>query len=112
MGRGIRQIITERKSTVLQWEERGFPSIVIYLVGTLNLVGALFIIVGFLVPIVSLFFSIFMASTIYVQRYVLKRSYFGHGVPSYELNIIYFLMAVLFLVIGGGPFSIDSALGF
>ena len=111
VGRGVRHLFTARKETIKQWTERGIPAEAIYLVGVLNFIGALFLIAGFLVTIVSACFAIFMASTIYAQRYLLKRPYFGHGVPSYELNLLYFVLAILFIVVGGGPFSVDSLLG-
>ncbi len=101
----------ERQKTIETWRKEKIPSIVIYLVALLDSVGALFFVIGFLVPIVSFCLAIFMISTIFVQRKILKTRYFGHGLPSYELNVIYFLLFVLFALIGGGPYSVDHLIG-
>ena len=111
LGRGVRHMFKERQKTVEMWGKEKVPSVAIYLVGILDSFGALFLIVGLLVPIVSTCFAIFMISTIFVQRKILKTRYFGHGIPSYELNVIYFLLFVLFALIGGGPYSVDHLIG-
>lgn len=101
----------ERKKTVETWGKENIPAPVIYMVGVLDSFGALLLVIGLLVPFVSICFAIFTTSTIFVQRKILKTRYFGHGLPSYELNVIYLSLFILFAIVGGGPYSVDHLIG-
>ena len=58
----------------------------------LNFVGALFLIVGLIVPIVAVFIAIEMIVTAIAQKRKLRVHYFGHSNAGYEINILYLLI--------------------
>ncbi len=111
-GRGIRHLLTQRNETILRWKERGVPAFPTFLAGILNFLGAIFLIIGLVVPIVAIFFAIEMAVTAVMQKKKLKVRYFGHDVAGYEINIVYILICLILVTFGAGNLSIDALIGF
>lgn len=111
IGRGYRHFFTERKETLSRWKELGIPTKATFLAAILNSFGALCLIIGFLVPIVALFFGIEMVITALIQKYKFKAPYFGHAKHGYEINILYLIVALVLVFFGAGPLSVDSVIG-
>jgi uncharacterized membrane protein YphA (DoxX/SURF4 family) len=112
VGRGIRHILTERRQAAEKWKSRGVPPIATNAAGILNFFGALFLMVGLMVPIVASFFAIEMILTAFLQRNTLKSPYFAIKTHGYELNVIYLLLFLVLIVNGAGVLSVDSLIGF
>ena len=110
-GRGYRQLISDRKDVIAFWEAQKVPAIATVAASILNLFGGVFLIFGLLVPVVSIFFAIEMAFTVYLHKYRFKTKYFGHMDAGYELNVVYVLIMITLIVIGAGPISIDQLIG-
>jgi len=77
----------------------------------LEFVGGLFLILGFIVPVAALFYVVFFGSISIVKKTRMGGVYTGQGRPTYEIDIMYLLIAVVLLVLGAGAFSVDSLLG-
>lgn len=101
------------KKTIEVWkQDAGVPAGAIYTQAFLQLGGGIFLIIGLIVPIISLFFAIFMISVAFVrrkQKFTYLQGRTGH---SYEINVLYFLLSITLIVIGAGAFSIDQLIGF
>lgn len=87
------------------------PAFTANIAALLEFVGGLFLIMGFIVPIVSLFYIIFFGSIVVVKKTRMGGIYFGQGKPTYEIDVMYMLVSVVLLVLGAGALSIDSLLG-
>jgi len=105
MGPGMGQTV--------QWvQSMGIHPAAAYSAATLELFGGLFLVVGLIVPVVALFFAIFMASNIVMKKTKMHESYISQGKPSYEVDVLYLGLSLVLLVLGAGAFSLDGALGF
>jgi putative oxidoreductase len=87
------------------------PAATANIAAILEFVGGLFLIVGFIVPIAALFYVIFFGSITIVKKTKMGGVYSGQGKPTYEIDVMYLLIAVVLLVLGAGAFSVDSVLG-
>jgi putative oxidoreductase len=89
----------------------GAPAKVAYAITVLESVGGLFLILGFIVPVVALLLVIEFTAII-IAKFRLKGNYIhGESPLKYEIDLLYFLFAITLLVVGAGAFSIDSYLG-
>jgi putative oxidoreductase len=77
----------------------------------LELFGGIFLIIGLIVPIVSAFFAIFMASNILMKKLKLHQSYIDPAKPSYEIDALYLGLAIVLIVLGAGALSLDGLIG-
>ena len=112
IGRGYRHLFSERNETIQRWKmNRSTPAWAVILAGTLNFFGAIFLIVGLLVPLVAFFFIIEMAITAYLQRKQMKVEYFGHLKAGYEINVLYILISIILIAFGAGAYSLDALIG-
>ncbi len=69
-------------------------------------------IIGLIVPIVGLFFSIFMIANVIMKKTNMKAAYIAQPRrPSYEIDITYLILSMVLIVLGGGALSIDSVIG-
>ena len=97
----------------VQWvQSMGIPSVAAYSAATLELLGGVFLIVGLLVPVVALFFALFMAANIVMKKTKMHEGYISQGKPSYEVDVLYLGLSLVLLVLGAGALSLDGALGF
>jgi uncharacterized membrane protein YphA (DoxX/SURF4 family) len=71
---------------------------------------AVFLLIGFLVPVIELSFAIQMASVSVMKKAKSGATYIAPGKPSYETDVLYLLLAIM-IVLGAGAFSVDGALG-
>jgi putative oxidoreductase len=97
-----------------QWMKgMGIPPITADMVTVLEFVGGIFLILGFLTPLVGLFFVIQFGSIIWMKKSKMHASFIRteQGRPTYEIDAVYLLLALVFLVLGAGPYSLDGILG-
>jgi putative oxidoreductase len=97
-----------------QWlKGMGIPRIAADLVTVLELVGGIFLIIGLLTPLVGLFFVIQFGAIIWMKKSKMHARFISteQGKPTYEIDAVYLLLALVFLVLGAGPFSLDALLG-
>ena len=82
------------------------------LITILEFFGGLFLIVGLIVPVVGLFLTIQFAAITLAKKFKLKGAYAsGQGPVKYEIDVLYLLLAIVLIVLGGGALSLDGALG-
>ena len=87
----------------------GIPAIATYIASILEFFGGIFLIIGLVVPIVGLFFAIFMIANVIMKKTKMKATYITHpSKPSYEIDIIYLIISIVLIVLGAGALSIDS----
>jgi len=72
----------------------------------LEFFGGFFLIIGLIVPIIGLFFAIFMTANV-----IMKTAYIASTKPSFEIDIIYLILSIILIVLGAGAFSVDSVIG-
>jgi len=97
-----------------QWmKSMGIPPITAVLVTVLEFVGGIFLILGLLTPLVGLFFVLQFGSIIWMKKSRMHASFISmeQGKPTYEIDVMYLLLALVFLVLGAGTFSLDHVLG-
>jgi putative oxidoreductase len=97
------------KQTAQQMNQAlGIPIKVTYISSILEFFGGIFLIVGLIVPIVALFFAIYMISIVFMKRKKMKAVYISPQGTSYELDITYIIISIALFALGAGAFSIDS----
>jgi len=97
-----------------QWlKSMGIPPLAADLVTVLELVGGVFLIFGLLTPLVGLLFVVQFGSIIWMKKSKMHASFISveQGKPTYEIDAVYLLLALVFLVLGAGAFSLDNLLG-
>lgn len=112
-----------RSQMIPMMKSMGVPRVGFELAGILEFFGGLFLLVGLLTRLVSIFFVIEMAATtvFYLTKMVNAPIPMGaleqqfkqsHGyLKGWELDTVIIASAVALMVLGGGAFSIDSAIG-
>ena len=74
--------------------------------------GGLFLVIGLIVPVVSLFVAIQMAAITAAKKLKLHGAYVSMKNPvKYEIDILYLLLALTLMVLGAGILSVDGLLG-
>ena len=97
-----------------QWmKSMGIPRITADLVTVLEFIGGIFLILGLLTPLVGLFFVLQFGSIIWMKKSKMHASFVSMepGKPTYEIDVVYLLLTLVFLVLGAGPYSLDNLLG-
>lgn len=74
--------------------------------------GGIALILGALIPLAMLGLAITMAVATCMHAFVMKDPFVaqGPGQGSYELALLYFAIAIMFMAVGPGKFSVDSKL--
>ena len=109
---GYPKIRNMKKTAEEMKEAVDIPAIATYLAIILEFFGGIFLIIGLIVPIVSLFFAIFMIANIIMKKAKMKAKYIAHpDNPSYEIDITYLILSLSLVVLGAGALSIDSFIG-
>ena len=104
--RNMKKTAEEMKKAV------GIPAIATYLAIILEFFGGIFLIIGLIVPIIGLFFAIFMIANIIMKKTKMKAAYIAQlSDPSYEIDITYLILSLSLVVLGAGTLSIDSFIG-
>jgi putative oxidoreductase len=97
-----------------QWmKSMGVPPMTADLATVLEVGGGVFLIIGLLTPLVGLFFVVQFGSIVWMKKSKMHASFISveQGKPTYEIDAVYLLLALVFLVLGAGPFSLDGLLG-
>jgi uncharacterized membrane protein YphA (DoxX/SURF4 family) len=89
----------------------GIPTKATYTAAILEFFGGLFLIIGLIVPIVALFFAIFMIANVIMKKRKMNAAYIASQGVSYEIDITYLIIiSIVLIVIWAGALSIDSAI--
>jgi putative oxidoreductase len=97
------------KQTAQQMNQAlGIPIKVTYIASILEFFGGIFLIIGLIVPIVAIFFAIFMISIVFMKKTKMNAAYISPQGSSYELDISYIIISIALFALGAGAFSIDS----
>lgn len=90
----------------------GAPALSAYLVTIIEFVGGIFLVIGFIVPVVGLFMVVQFGAIILSKKLKLKGVYIsGQGPVKYEIDVLYLMLGLALMVLGAGPLSVDSLLG-
>ena len=105
--------IRASKQTAQQMNQAlGIPIKVTYISSILEFFGGIFLIIGLIVPVVALLFTIYMISIVFMKRKKMKAAYISPQGTSYELDITYIIISIALFALGAGAFSIDSLINF
>lgn len=100
------------KEQSMNWmKSMGLPGMTAVLAAVLEFFGGLFLVFGLIVPIVAFFFVVQFASIILMKRSKMKAVYVSSSKPSYEVDLLYLLLAIILIVLGAGALSIDGLIG-
>ncbi|CAN5247848.1 hypothetical protein BH18THE2_BH18THE2_32970 [soil metagenome] len=99
------------KQTAEETKQLGIPVGATYTATVLELFGGLFLIIGLLVPIIGLFFAIFMIANVVMKKTRMNAAYIATGRASYEIDITYLILSIILIVLGAGALSVDSVIG-
>jgi putative oxidoreductase len=97
--------------TIQSMKGLGIPAGATYAATALELGGGIALILGLLVPIVGLFFVLFMVANSIMKKRKMHADYISAGKPSYEVDVLYLALALALVFLGAGVFSLDGALG-
>jgi putative oxidoreductase len=97
--------------TVQSMKGLGVPAGATYAATALELAGGIALILGLLVPIVGLFFVLFMVANSVMKKRKMHADYISVGKPSYEVDVLYLALALVLVFLGAGVLSLDGALG-
>ena len=90
----------------------GVPPIAARVVTLLEFFGGIFLIAGFLVPLVAAFLIVQFASIVVMKMSKMKAGFMAAGgKPGYEIDVIYLVLSLAILLLGAGAFSLDALLG-
>jgi putative oxidoreductase len=102
--RNLKQTAEETKQTL------GIPIGATYIVTMLEFFGGIFLIIGLIVPIVGIFFAIFMIANVIMKKKRMDAAYIAPGKASYEIDVTYLILSIILIVLGAGALSVDSAI--
>jgi len=97
-----------------QWlKSMRIPPLAADLVTVLEFLGGVFLILGLLTPLLGLFFVVQFGSIIWMKKSKMHAAFISteQGKPTYEIDAVYLLLALVFLVLGAGPLSLDGLFG-
>jgi len=103
--KNLKQAAEETKQTL------GIPIGATYTATILEFFGGLFLIIGLIVPLVALFFAIFMIANVIMKKTRMNAAYIAPGKASYEIDITYLILSIILIVLGAGVLSVDSVIG-
>ncbi len=109
---GYPKIRNMKKTAKEMKQALGIPAVATYVSSILEFFGGIFLIIGLIVPIVALFFAIFMIANVIMKKTKMKAAYIAPpGKPSYEIDITYLILSIVLIVLGAGAWSVDSFIG-
>jgi putative oxidoreductase len=89
----------------------GIPEVATKMGVYLEFFGGIFLVIGLIVPIVGVLFAIYMASIAIVTKTKQHAQYIAPGKPSYEVNVLYLMLAIVLVFLGAGVLSLDRLIG-
>jgi putative oxidoreductase len=103
--------LKSRQQSVNWMRSMGLPGSTAVLASILEFFGGLFLVLGLIVPIVSLFFAIQFTSIVLMKKIKMKAAYVSSVKPTYEIDVVYLLFSIILIILGAGAFSIDRLIG-
>lgn len=100
-----------RERSIKNFETKGVPPIAVLLVAILEFFGGLFLVVGFLVPLIAAFVAVDFGAIIVMKRTKENAAYVAYGKPNFELEVLFILLSIVLVVIGAGALSVDGLVG-
>jgi putative oxidoreductase len=102
--------IKDIKATASWVKGTGWPGGATFAVlfSLLEFFGAIAVLLGFLTQIVAALFALEMVATTIFAKTKLGKKYIG----GYEMDIAFLLIALVVVLLGPGPWSLDRLLGF
>lgn len=97
--------------TIQSMKGLGVPAGATYAATVLELAGGIALILGLLVPVVGVFFVVFMVANSIMKKRKMHADYIAQGKPSYEVDALYLALALVLVFLGAGVFSLDGAMG-
>src|SRR6266487_5138634 len=94
--RNLKQVAEETRQTL------GIPTRATYTAAILEFFGGLFLVIGVIVPIVGLFFAIFMIANVIMKKRKMNAAYIAPGKASFEIDITYLILSIILIVLGAG----------
>ena len=100
------------KQTAEETKQLGIPVGATYTATVLEFFGGLFLIIGLIVPIIGLFFAIFMIANVIMKKIKMNAAYIATTTDraSYEIDITYLILSIILIVLGAGALSVDSVI--
>ncbi|HEV2138934.1 MAG TPA: DoxX family protein [Nitrososphaerales archaeon] len=99
--------LTSGRARTMEWlGSMGLPKLLGPLIGTLELFGGFFLVIGFLTPLVAFFFSLQFLG-IYLFRIRLSKK----TLTDYEKDLLYLGGSLALVLLGSGLYSVDHLLG-
>ena len=100
------------KQTAEETKQLGIPVGATYTATVLEFFGGLFLIIGLIVPIIGLFFAIFMFANVIMKKIKMNAAYIATTTDraSYEIDITYLILSIILIVLGAGALSVDSVI--
>ena len=89
---------------------QGVPSFLQALAALAEFGGGIALVLGLLTPIAALGLVCQMIGALFLVHFPKGDAFVAPGGPSYELPLVYLVLAVLLLVLGPGRWSIDALL--
>lgn len=90
----------------------GMPPLVADLATLLEFVGGICLVVGLLTPLAGLLFALEFGGIILMKRTKMQAKLIAEpGKPSYEVEVLFALLALVFLFMGAGTYSLDHLIG-
>jgi putative oxidoreductase len=109
---GYPKIRNMKKTAEEMKQALGIPAVATYVSTILEFFGGIFLIIGLIVPIVGLFFAIFMIANIIMKKTKMKAAYIAPpNKSSYEIDVTYLILSIILIVLGAGALSVDSLIG-
>jgi putative oxidoreductase len=97
-----------------QWmKTMGITPIAADLATIIEFGGGILLVVGFLTPLVGLFVVIQFGAIVLMKRTKMHAKFINmeQGKPTYEIDVLYLLLGLVFLFLGAGTYSLDHLIG-
>jgi len=89
----------------------GIPAVAVFLGMIIEFFGGLFLVIGFIVPVVGAIEAIYFANIIAIKKTKQNAVYVGYGKPNFELEVFFVMAALVLVFLGAGALSLYGLLG-
>jgi uncharacterized membrane protein YphA (DoxX/SURF4 family) len=111
MMHGFPKLTSKRKEVIEGMQSLGVPPALTIATALLEFIGGIFLLVGFLVPLVSSLFAAEMTGTTILNKTKMQKTFLsGSGKPNFEVDVSYLAVFLALAVLGAGAFSVDEKL--
>jgi putative oxidoreductase len=112
MAHGRQKLGKAMAQPIQYFKTMGVPEVATKMGIYLEFFGGALLVIGLLVPIVGVLFAVYMSSIVIVKKTKQHAQYIAPGKPSYELDVLYLMLAIVLVFLGAGVLSLDSLIGF